>query len=94
MGKQTTCTFINQYSEIEGLQKRRTVTYSASIIPEGIYLLIKEESEADVLTQACICSSASFENAVSFLKYICENNIDIGSWYDVLKDVNMPFTVV
>lgn len=94
MRKQTTCTFINQYSEIEGLQKRRTVTYSAKVIPEGIYLLIKEETGSDVLTQACICSSASFENAVSFLKYIYENSIDIGGWYDVLNDINMQFTVV
>ena len=94
MGQKTTCTFVNQYSEIEGFQKRRTVTYSAKIIPEGVYLLIKEVTGSDVLTQACICSSVSFEKAVSFLKYICENSIDIGSWYGVLDDMDMRFTVV
>lgn len=94
MKQAQTCTFTNQYSEIDGFQESRTVTYSAEAIPDGVQLIVKQESAAGLLTEACVCPSESFENTVSFLKYICENSIGIGSWYDILNDMDIQFTVV
>ena len=88
------CTFVNQYSEIEGFQERRTVTYSAKALPNGIHLSVQQEDKSDTSSEACVCSSTSFEKAASFLKYICENSIGIGSWYDVLRDMGATFTIV
>ena len=94
MQQTKTCIFINRYSEIEGFQERKTVTYSAKALPNGVHLSIKQKNESDTYSEACICSSASFEKAASFLKYISENSIGIGSWYDVLRDMGVKFTIV
>lgn len=87
------CRIVNTYSEIKGMQKRRTVTYSAEIVDDGIYLSVCQESESGTLTENCICTSAKFEHITGFLKFISENSIDLGCWYDVLRDMKIQFTV-
>ncbi len=87
------CKFTNSYSEIKSFQKSRTIMYSAEVIAEGIYLSISQKSGSDIYTEACVCSSASFEYITSFLKYICENSIGLGGWYDLLSDMDIEFTV-
>lgn len=93
MPQAKTCVFTNRYSEIEGFQESRTVTYSAKAVPEGICLSIKQESDADVHTESCICPVEMSERVASFLQYICENSIGLGNWFDVLEDSGIPFAV-
>lgn len=93
MRPKTTCSFTRQYSAIEGLQQRRTITYAAKTTADGIYLLLKQESDRDSRTEACICPFATMDTAAAFLRYMCENGVDIGCWFDVLRDLRIPFTV-
>ena len=86
------CEFVKRYSEIDGLQDGRTVTYTARAIPEGIYMSVKQENGKSVNTEECVCQAVCFEQAVSFLKYIYENSIDLGGWYEVLLDMDVQFT--
>ncbi|MGN1047556.1 MAG: hypothetical protein ACI4QZ_03000 [Eubacteriales bacterium] len=88
------CTFTSEYSEIKGFQKHKTVTYSAEIVPKGILLSVKQVSGSEIYTESCICSSESFDKAKAFMKYISENSIGIGCWYDILHDMEMQYTVV
>lgn len=86
------CTFISRYSEIQGFQKRRAMTYAAERIQDGVRLSVKEESASGTHTEICICPSESFEKAISFLQYISENAIGLGCWQDILHDTGIPYT--
>lgn len=86
------CTFTSRYSEIQGFQKRRAMTYIAEKIQEGIRLSVKEEGAFGTHTEACVCPSESFEKVVPFLQYICENAIGLGCWCDILHDLGIKFT--
>ena len=88
-----TCEFINEYSEIEGFQKRRTMTYSAEVIPEGVYISVKQEIGSDIHTVACVCTDAAFDYITSFLRYICENSVGLGVWYNILQETDIHYTV-
>lgn len=87
------CVFTNRYSAIEGFQPSRTVIYSAETTPDGIRLSVRQEGEADLHTETCICPVEMSERVTSFLQYICENSIGLGNWYDVLEDSGIPFAV-
>ena len=87
------CSFTHRYSEIRGFQMGKTVTYSAERIPDGVRLSVRQESGSDIHTEDCVCSSEPFENVIAFMQYICENSIGIGTWYDILRDRNIQFTV-
>lgn len=68
--------------------------YSAEIVPKGILLSVKQVSGSDIYTESCICSAESFDKAKAFMKYISENSIGVGCWYDILHDMEMKYTVV
>ena len=87
------CVFTNRYSEIEGFQPSRTVTYCAEPTPEGVRLSVRQESGSDLHTESCICPTEVSERVASFLRYICENSIGLGNWFDVLEDSGIPFAV-
>ena len=88
-----TCEYTNTYSEIRGLQESRTLFYSVTGKPDGVHIVVRQESGAGVQSEACRCRSASFEFAASFVKYLHENGVGLGSWYDVLNDLNIEYTV-
>ena len=93
MRRKMICSFVSRYSEIEGLQKRRTVTYAAEATANGVCLLLRQENDFGIRTEACVCPSVSSETAASVLQYIFENSIGVGCWYDVLRDLSIPYTV-
>lgn len=94
MQQSQTRIFTGHYSEIEGYQKSRTVTYGAEQTPKGIRLSVEEKCGSDIRKEECVCPSDSFEHLTAFLKYICENSIGVGGWYDILQDRGIQFQVL
>lgn len=88
-----TCEYTNTYSEIEGFQESRTLSYSVADMPDGVHIVVRQESGAGVQSEACSCHSATFEYVVSFVKYLHENGVGLSSWYDLLDDLNIQYTV-
>lgn len=88
-----TCEYTNTYSEIKGFQESRTLFYSVTDMPDGVYIMVRQESGTGVQTEACSCHSASFEYVVSFVKYLHENGVGLSSWYDMLDDLDIQYTV-
>ena len=88
-----TCEYTNTYSEIEGFQESRTLSYSVADMPDGVHIVVRQESGAGAQSEACSCHSATFEYVVSFVKYLHENGVGLSSWYDLLDDLNIQYTV-
>ncbi|MGN1080794.1 MAG: hypothetical protein ACI4QV_01760 [Acutalibacteraceae bacterium] len=89
-----TCEFTNCYSEIKGFQKQKVMVYSARAVSNGIFMSLTLKSESDVNTEACLCAAGSFDRIEAFMKYISENSIGLGSWYGILQDMDIPFTIL
>lgn len=86
--------YTNYFSAIEGLQKQRIITYCAEDTPNGVFLRLHQKSDLAERAEACLCPGISIETATRFLKYIWENRIGVGCWYEILHDLDIPFTVV
>lgn len=91
---QSACMYTNYFSAIEGLQKQRIITYCAEDTPNGVFLRLHQKSDLAERAEACLCPGISIETATRFLKYIWENRIGVGCWYEILHDLDIPFTVV
>lgn len=69
------------------------MSYSVADMPDGVHIVVRQESGAGVQSEACSCHSATFEYVVSFVKYLHENGVGLSSWYDLLDDLNIQYTV-
>ena len=74
------CRYVRSYSELEGLQRARTVRYSAR----------SEQSGCHAVDRVLI-PAGNFPRAMQLMKYLCENAIGPEQWLDVLDDVRQPF---
>lgn len=85
------CSYTRIYSEIQGLQTGRTLTYSVSHGDNGLLFLLEQKIADEVATEACICSSVSLTDGCSLLKYLYENSFGLGCWLDLLDDLNIAY---
>lgn len=85
------CRYTRTYSEIQGLQIGRTLTYSVSHGDNGPLFLLEQKTADNVSTEACICPSVSLTDALSLLRYLYENSFGLGCWLDLLDDLNIAY---
>lgn len=83
------CCYTHTFSEIQGLQVGRTLTYSVSVGAAGPLFLLEQKTADQFASEACICPSVSPTDAFSLLKYLYENNFGLGCWLDLLDDLNI-----
>lgn len=82
-------TYSRLFSEIEGLQAPRTLTYSLFSTPDGARFSLEQTTVCGVSAEACLCPTLSLTHAVSLLQYIYENGFEFGCWLDMLDDMNI-----
>ena len=85
------CRYVRSYSELEGLQRARTVRYSARSTAQGIVLELDQEQSGCHAVDRVLIPAGNFPRAMQLMKYLCENAIGPEQWLDVLDDVQQPF---
>lgn len=94
MNQNSACMYTNYFSAIEGFQKQSIITYYAEDTPDGVFFRLMQKGDFTEHTESCLCPSISLESGKHVLKYIWENRIGVGCWYEILHDLDIPFTVV
>lgn len=91
MGAEEYCAYTRAYSEIEGLQIRHTLTYSASRAGSGAVLALRAEQGGNCCTSSIYCPQCRFERVMNLMRYLCENGVGMGQWLEVLEDAGLRY---
>lgn len=86
--------YSHRFSEIEGLQKARTLSYYAYPRPNGVALCVEVETDNGKRSETCICPNLSSTYARNLLKLAYENSFGLGTWLDMLEDHGIPFKMI
>ena len=88
------CRYVRSYSELEGLQRARTVYYSASRTPEGVLMELEQLDAGRHTCSRILCPGVEFARAMRLTRYLCENGVEPGQWLEVLQDLGQPFRLI
>ncbi len=94
MGLREYCRYVHTYSELEGLQRARTVWYSASREQEGILLEVRCRQGAKTALRQVVWPGGAFRRAMLVMRYLCENGVGLEQWLEVLDDLGMQYLPV
>lgn len=86
--------YIHQYSEIEGLQSKKTITYLMETLNEGVKLTVILTKDKFVNKESCVCRNIDCQRGMNILKFLYENSVEINNWLDVLYDCDIEFNLV
>ena len=86
--------YIHQYSEIEGLQPKKTIMYIIETLNEGIKLTIVLKKKKYINRESCVCCNINYRRGMNILKFLYENSVEINNWLDVLCDCDVKYYLV
>lgn len=86
--------YTHQYSEIEGLQSEKTVTYLMETLNEGIKLTVTLMKGKIINKESCVCRNIDCQRGMNILKFLYENSVEINNWFDVLNNCDVEFNLV
>lgn len=83
------CRYTRTYSEIEGLQRAHTVSYSAAAVPQGVLLQAEREQVGEVERESVLCPGESPSRLAGALLCLSENSVELAQWLEALSDMGI-----
>ena len=82
------------YSELDGLQRAKTLTCSVIAKNGGSAIVLTSKSKENVDTETCLLPETPYERAKDIATMLVENSLEIGIWMDVLEEIGVKYVPV
>lgn len=82
------------YSEINGLQKARMLTYSATAKDNGSILAVTSTTCNGVQTESCLLPDTPYKKAKDIITLLFENGFEPSIWIDVLGELDIRYVML
>ena len=82
------------YSEINGLQKARMLTYSATAKDNGSLLTVTSTTCNAVETESCLLPDTPYKRAKDIITLLFENGFEPSIWLDVLGELDIRYILL
>lgn len=82
------------YSELKGLQKAKTITYSVFAKDNGAIIALRSKSKEEIYAQSCFLPETSYEKAKDIATMLIENSLEKSIWINILDEIGVRYILM